>query len=198
LVLFGFKMLKSLVLYRRRVDATWRQSIAAGLAGLALSHTIARATYAGLASGRLAFFRTPKLANAPALLRALANAREETLLLLAFVLGAVAVLQRPDAFMLDVRVWAAVLIVQAVPYAASLTVAIVSALPRLSARLVGPLREMQAHGAPRPGPAPMAADAADTTMRQQTHRRIAAHSLHAARPGSPAQSAKRPAGRRRR
>jgi hypothetical protein len=143
LVLFGFKMLKSLVLYRRRVDATWRQALAAGLAGLALSHTIARATWAGVASGKLGFFRTPKLASSAALLRALVDAREEALLLSAFLLGAFAVLQRPDAFMIDVRVWAAVLLVQAVPYAAAMLVSLISALPRLPARLVGPLAEMR-------------------------------------------------------
>lgn len=143
LVLFGFKMLKSLVLYRRRVDATWRQALAAGLAGLALSHTIARATWAGLVSSKLGFFRTPKLASSAALLRALVDAREEVLLLCAFLLGAFAVLQRPDAYMIDVRVWAAVLLVQAVPYAAAMLVSLISALPRLPARLVGPLAEMR-------------------------------------------------------
>ena len=148
LVLFGFKILKTLVLYRRRVDATWRQSLAAGIAGLALSHTIARATYAGFVSGKLGFFRTPKLANAPALLRALADAREESLFLVAFILGVIGVLLRTDAFMLDVRVWAAVLVVQAVPYAASLLVALISALPQIPASLVGPLEEMHASGSP--------------------------------------------------
>ncbi len=143
LVLFGFKMIKSLVLYRRRVDATWRQALAAGLAGLALSHTIARATWAGIVSGKLGFFRTPKLASSAALLRALADAREEALLLIAFLLGAVAVLQRPDAFMIDVRVWAAVLLVQAIPYAAAVKVSLISALPQLPARLIGPLAEMR-------------------------------------------------------
>jgi len=142
LVLFGFKMIKSFVLYRRRVDATWRQALAAGLAGLALSHTIARATWAGVASGKLGFFRTPKLASSAALLRALGDAREEVLLLSAFLLGAIAVLQRPDAYMLDVRVWAAVLLVQAIPYAAAMLVSLISALPRLPAGLVGPLGEM--------------------------------------------------------
>ncbi|MCG6941931.1 MAG: glycosyltransferase [Thiohalocapsa sp.] len=143
LVLFGFKMLKSFVLYRRRVDATFRQSIAAGLAGLGLSHTIARATAAGLISGKLAFFRTPKLASAPAVIRALADAREELLLLIAFWLGAFAVMQRDDSGMLDVRVWAAVLLVQAVPYLASLLVSLISAKPKLPASLVGPLAEMR-------------------------------------------------------
>jgi len=144
LVLFGFKMLKSLVLYRRRVDATWRQALAAGLAGLALSHTIARATWAGLVSGKLGFFRTPKRASSAAVLRALVDAREEALLLIAFLLGAFSVLQRPDAFMSDVRVWAAVLLVQALPYAAAVLVSLISAMPQLPARLIGPLPEMRA------------------------------------------------------
>jgi len=143
LVLFGFKMLKSFVLYRRRVDATFRQALAAGLAGLALSHTIARATATGLVSGKLGFYRTPKLATTTAVLRALADAREEVLLLVAFWLGAFAVLQREDAGMLDVRIWAAVLLVQSVPYLASLLVSLISALPRLPASLIGPMAEMR-------------------------------------------------------
>lgn len=143
LVLFGFKVLKSLVLYRRRVDATWRQSLAAGLAGLALSHTIARATWAGFISGKLGFFRTPKLASAPALIKAFADAREEGLLMAAFLIGAIAVLQRPDAYMIDVRVWAAVLLVQATPYAAAVLLSTVSAIPQLPASLVGAFREMR-------------------------------------------------------
>ena len=161
LALFGFKMVKSLVLYRRRVEATWRQSLAAGLAGLALSHTIARATWAALVSGRLGFVRTPKLASAPALIRALGDAREEALLLCAFWLAAFAVLQRPDAYMFDVRVWCAVLLVQSLPYLASVLVSLISALPRLPVRLVGPLAEMRGiaatderRGRPQPpGPA---------------------------------------------
>ena len=143
LALFGFKMIKSLVLYRRRVDATWRQAWAAGLAGLALSHTIARASWAGLVSGKLGFFRTPKLASSVAAFRALVDAREEALLMSAFLLGAYAVLQRPDAFMIDVRVWAAVLLVQALPYGAAVVVSLISALPRLPARLIGPLAAMR-------------------------------------------------------
>ncbi|MEA3641981.1 MAG: glycosyltransferase family 2 protein [Lamprobacter sp.] len=143
LVLFGFKMIKSFVLYRRRVDATWRQAFAAGLAGLALSHTIARATWAGVFSGKLGFFRTPKLASSAAVLRALIDAREEALLMSAFLLGAFAVLQRPDAFMMDVRVWAAVLLVQSLPYAAAVMVSLISALPQLPSGLVGPLAEMR-------------------------------------------------------
>ena len=142
LVLFVFKMLKSFVLYRQRVAATWRQSIAAGIAGLALSHTIARAMYAGVFSGGLGFFRTPKMAEAPTFVRVLADAREEVLLMLAFWLAAFAVMQREDNYMPDVKVWAAVLLVQSVPYFASLLMSLISAMPRLPARLIGPLQEM--------------------------------------------------------
>ncbi|MBK1719687.1 glycosyltransferase [Thiocystis violacea] len=153
LVLFLFKMSKSFFLYRRRVTATLRQSFAAGLAGLALSHTIARAMFGGLITGKLGFFRTPKMAEAPAVIRALADAREEALFAFAFLLAAVLVLMRDDGFMLDVRVWAAVLVVQAIPYLASVLVSLTSAWPHLSAKLVGAMTDMNcddAKGANRP------------------------------------------------
>ncbi len=142
LVLFGFKMSKSFFLYRRRVTATLRQSFAAGLAGLALSHTISRAMFGGLVTGKLGFFRTPKMAEAPAVIRALADAREEGLLAFAFLLAAGLVMLRDDAYMLDVRIWAAVLVVQSIPYLASVLVSLASAWPRLSADLVGTMPAM--------------------------------------------------------
>ncbi|QIK36855.1 glycosyltransferase [Caldichromatium japonicum] len=142
LVLFGFKLIKTLVLYRRRVTASLRQSIAAGLAGLALSHTIARAILAGLFTQRLGFFRTPKLAQASALIRALMDVREEALLVCAFMLAAYAVMQREDAFMLDVQVWTLVLLAQSIPYLASVLVSLISAWTHLPAVLVGPMSEM--------------------------------------------------------
>jgi exo-beta-1,3-glucanase (GH17 family)/cellulose synthase/poly-beta-1,6-N-acetylglucosamine synthase-like glycosyltransferase len=159
LVLFAFKMSKSFFLYRRRVDATLRQSLAAGLAGLALSHTIARAMFAGLLTGKLGFFRTQKMARAPALIRALIDAREEALLVIAFWLGAALVLQRDDGYMLDVQVWAAVLLVQSVPYFAAVLVSLISARPDLPASLVGTMPEMRHDvNEQSPGQAPVRAD----------------------------------------
>lgn len=147
LVLFLFKMSKSFLLYRRRVTATLRQSIAAGLAGLALSHTIARAMFGGLVTSKLGFFRTPKMAQAPAAIRALADTREEALFVIAFWLAAGLILLRPDAFMLDVRIWAAVLVVQSIPYLASVLVSLASAQQHLSAELVGPMSDMDCQDA---------------------------------------------------
>lgn len=146
LVLFAFKVTKSFFLYRRRVTATLRQSLAAALAGLALSHTIARAIWTGFTNSRLGFFRTPKLASAPALIRALADAREEALLLVALWMASAFVLLRDDAYMRDVRLWALVLFVQGIPYLASVLVSLASAARRLPARLVGPMGELRGDG----------------------------------------------------
>jgi hypothetical protein len=135
--LFLFKILKMFFLYRQRVSATLRQSLAAGLAGLALSHVIARAMLTGFVTRGVGFFRTPKNAAANAWLRALLDAREELLFLIALVLSVIGVLSRPDGDMLDVQVWALVLGIQCIPYAAALLASLISGLPRLPARLVG-------------------------------------------------------------
>jgi exo-beta-1,3-glucanase (GH17 family)/cellulose synthase/poly-beta-1,6-N-acetylglucosamine synthase-like glycosyltransferase len=142
LVLFAFKVTKSFFLYRRRVDATLRQTFAAALAGLALSHTISRAMLAGMVSDKLGFYRTPKLAQAPALIRALADAREEGLFVIAFWLGALLVTFRYDAYQLDLKVWVAVLLVQSIPYLASVLVSLISAMQGLPASLVGAMPAM--------------------------------------------------------
>jgi exo-beta-1,3-glucanase (GH17 family)/cellulose synthase/poly-beta-1,6-N-acetylglucosamine synthase-like glycosyltransferase len=143
LVLFTFKMTKTFFLYRKRVTASLRQSLAAGLAGLALSHTISMAIWSGLFTGKLGFYRTPKLAKAPALIRALMDAREEALLGTAFLLGAILVMLREDAAQLDLRIWTAVLLVQSIPYWSAVIVSLISARPDLPASLVGPMAEMR-------------------------------------------------------
>lgn len=141
--LFFFKSLKMLFLYRGRVSASWRQSLAAGLAGLALSHTIARAMLTGFVTRGVGFFRTPKKAAANALSKALADAREELFFALALLLAVFALLTlREDADMPDVLVWTAMLAIQSLPYLAAVTVSFISCLPRLPARLVGVMRPL--------------------------------------------------------
>ena len=151
LTLFVFKLLKMAVLYRQRVGTGLRQSIAAGIAGLALSHVIARAMATGFVTRRIGFFRTPKHAKANALWRAIADAREESLLFVAMLFAAALLLNlRPDADMLDVRVWATVVFVQAIPYGAALFMSLVSGLPRIPATLVGPMRPLRASAQDHP------------------------------------------------
>ena len=142
LTLFAFKISKMFFLYRARVQASLRQSIAAGLAGLALSHVIARAMLTGFITRRIGFFRTPKRAEAHGVMQALLDAREELLFLAAMLLAAFAVTRRLDGDMLDVRVWAVMLLVQGIPYAAAGLVSLISAAPRLPGTLVGPMRRL--------------------------------------------------------
>jgi exo-beta-1,3-glucanase (GH17 family)/cellulose synthase/poly-beta-1,6-N-acetylglucosamine synthase-like glycosyltransferase len=138
LSLFTFKLAKLMHLYRVRVGANVRQTLAAAIAGLALTHTIGRAAVKGLLTRGEPFFRTPKKRRSSGLWHALAAAREETLMMLGLILSASAVSYTalpqnagPDHF-----AWVVVLLIQAVPYASSLVVSLMSAF-RLPARLLG-------------------------------------------------------------
>jgi hypothetical protein len=143
LSLFTFKLAKLVHLYRVRVGANVRQTLAAAIAGLALTHTIGKAAVKGLVTRSEPFFRTPKQVSASGVLRALAAAREETLMMFGLTLSAWAVAHSgqtagPDrlAWGPDRLAWVVVLLVQSVPYACSLLVSLASAFP-LPARLLG-------------------------------------------------------------
>ncbi len=142
-VLFFFKSLKMFFLYRVRVQATRRQSMAAALAGLALSHTIARAMLTGFITRKIGFFRTPKNARANAIMKALGDAREEAFFVVAIVLAIIGVLLRKDGDMLDIHVWATVLAIQGIPYLASVLVSLISGMPYLPAKLVGAMAPLK-------------------------------------------------------
>jgi len=138
LSLFTFKLAKLVHLYHVRVGANLRQTIAAAVAGLALTHTIGRASVKGLLTNGEPFFRTPKKRRSSGLRQALAAAREETLMMIGLALSAWAVSYTalpqnagPDHF-----AWIVVLLIQSVPYASSLVVSLMSAFP-VPARLLG-------------------------------------------------------------
>jgi len=138
LSLFTFKLAKLVHLYHVRVGANLRQTIAAAVAGLALTHTIGRASVKGLLTNSEPFFRTPKKRRSSGLRQALAAAREETLMMIGLILSAWAVSYTalpqnagPDHF-----AWIVVLLIQSVPYASSLVVSLMSAFP-VPARLLG-------------------------------------------------------------
>jgi cellulose synthase/poly-beta-1,6-N-acetylglucosamine synthase-like glycosyltransferase len=138
LSLFTFKLAKLVHLYRVRVGANVRQTIAAAIAGLALTHTIGTAAVKGLVTKGEPFFRTPKRGATSGLLHALAAAREETLMMLGLMLSAWAVAHTglPESAGPDRLAWIVVLLVQSVPYASALVVSLTSAF-RLPARLLG-------------------------------------------------------------
>jgi exo-beta-1,3-glucanase (GH17 family)/cellulose synthase/poly-beta-1,6-N-acetylglucosamine synthase-like glycosyltransferase len=137
LALFSFKIGKLLYLYRTQVRATLAQTVAAAVAGLSLSHVIAKAVLLGFVTKDRPFFRTPKLAGSHAIARALAAAREELLLLTALLLAAIGIALLPNVAVVDLRLWVIVLLVQAIPYAASLLMSLISSFPHLSAGFIG-------------------------------------------------------------
>jgi cellulose synthase/poly-beta-1,6-N-acetylglucosamine synthase-like glycosyltransferase len=139
LSLFTFKLAKLVHLYRVRVGANFRQTVAAAVAGLALTHTIGRAVVKGLLTRSEPFFRTPKNGESARLLQALAAAREELFMMLGLWLAAWGVShsrlqvgqEGPDRL-----AWIVVLLIQSVPYASSVLASLASAFP-LPARLLG-------------------------------------------------------------
>ena len=101
----------------------------------------------GFITRRIGFFRTPKKAQANAFLKALGDAREELLFAAALVLAVGGILfSRPDAGLLDTRVWPQMLAVQALPYASAVVVSLISGLPRLPARLIGVMAPLKGMG----------------------------------------------------
>lgn len=147
LFLFGFKLAKLVHLYLTRVGAGFRQALGAVLAGLALTHTIGVAVLAGLLQRERGFFRTPKRGRRAGPIRAFLEAREETLMALTLWLAAWAVSRSHSIETPDTMVWIAVLLLQSVPYAMSLIVAMISSLP-IEGRWLGSLQTMQ--GSHRP------------------------------------------------
>ena len=73
------------------------------------------------------FLRTPKLKTRESLVSALLLAREEVALLVILLACAVGVVLRQQIDATDVRLWLAVLVIQAIPFAAAITMSVASA-----------------------------------------------------------------------
>lgn len=137
LSLFAFKLSKMIYLYRSRVKANLRQTFAAAVAGLALSHTVGLATLKGLFTDNMPFVRTPKCARPSAVLQALTAVREELLMLISLCLVVLMLSLVPREYgSPDLNVWSVVLMIQAIPYAAAVLVSFISSF-RWPARLLG-------------------------------------------------------------
>jgi exo-beta-1,3-glucanase (GH17 family)/cellulose synthase/poly-beta-1,6-N-acetylglucosamine synthase-like glycosyltransferase len=130
IALFFFKWAKLWFLYRRHIGIDRRTTLAAAFAGLALSYTIATAVLYGLARKSMPFLRTPKQKARESLFSTLRLARDE-LLLLVLLLGCIAgIVARQDTGTTDVRFWLATLMIQAIPFAAAVYMALTSARGR--------------------------------------------------------------------
>lgn len=129
LSVFVFKIVAGFWLYRERVTCGWRDRISAAIAGMALSHAVARAVWQGLLTSNKPFFRTPKCADKPPLFQAFLMAREEIILLIALIICAVWILWRATVQNQDAVLWASMLGVQTLPYWAALYVSVINVMP---------------------------------------------------------------------
>lgn len=134
LTFFIFKFMKMLYLYRHRVKASFGQSFASAIAGLSLTHTIAKAMLYGFISRNLPFFRTPKQVAEKRFWYAVQAAREEGLMALALLLAAYFLKKYSVATGPDLTIWIVVLLILSIPYLASIIMSFIAAFPQLPAR----------------------------------------------------------------
>jgi exo-beta-1,3-glucanase (GH17 family)/cellulose synthase/poly-beta-1,6-N-acetylglucosamine synthase-like glycosyltransferase len=135
ILFFGFKLLKMLALYRTRMHASFVTATGAAVAGLALSHTIAKAVLSGLFIGRkVPFLRTPKGRQSAAILQALKDAGQETALVTILTSLVLVIYWRVGFESLETLFWCIVLGVQMMPYLAAVILSTISAFPSVSAR----------------------------------------------------------------
>ena len=135
LTFFVFKVAKMLYLYLRRVNASISQTIGSAIAGLALTHTIAKAMLYGVISNNLPFFRTPKKVAGSAFLNALQAAREEALIAIALLLASYYLYNLDTLPTADHYCWIIVLLVQSTPYIAAVTMSCISGWKKLSDKI---------------------------------------------------------------
>jgi len=107
------------LLYWRRVDCGLADRIGAALAGMALSHTIARGVLAGLFDAHGVFHVTRRPVETTRQ-RAPADIREQALLLAALLLGILATFWLRQPLDATTAAWIAILGLQCLPYCAAL------------------------------------------------------------------------------
>lgn len=137
LTFFCFKVAKMIYLYHRRVDSSVAQTLASAVAGLALTHTIAKAMIYGVITKNLPFFRTPKrVAGTSQFWYAFQSAREELLCGTALWLAIYCLYQQHGTGSIDQTVWMVVLAVLSTPYVAAVLMSLIWACAQLPERLM--------------------------------------------------------------
>jgi exo-beta-1,3-glucanase (GH17 family)/glycosyltransferase involved in cell wall biosynthesis len=130
LSVFVFKVVAAFMLYRARLKCGWKDRIGAAVAGMGLSHAVARAMWQGMFTSNKPFFRTPKCAGQARALQALMMAREEFALLIVLLVCSALVLWRFEPSNRNAVLWSGMLLVQTLPYWAAIILAAVNAWPK--------------------------------------------------------------------
>jgi hypothetical protein len=129
LSVFVFKIVAGFWLYRTRIACGLRDRVGAAIAGMALSHAVARAVWQGLFTSGKPFFRTPKCENKPAATQVFMMAREELILLAILLLCGTAILIIFTPQNMNANLWAGMLAVQTLPYWAAFFMSCINVWP---------------------------------------------------------------------
>ena len=130
LFLFLAKQVRGYALYTMRLNCTRLDRWRAALAGLALSHTVARAILTGLITRNAPFQRTPKDISNISPREALTTATTESALLIAIMTVTIGYSLRCDLGDPSNILWLLILTTQAAPYMAALLMASSDAIER--------------------------------------------------------------------
>jgi glycosyltransferase involved in cell wall biosynthesis len=127
MALFATKCLKTLLLYPPKVGSGFKGAVVASVAGLSLTHTVGKAVWSGLLTSSKPFLRTPKCADSASFTQVLRVVWQEAVLLTLLLMAMVSMgfdrgFQDPA-----VTLWMVMLGVQALPYAATMVTAKISA-----------------------------------------------------------------------
>ena len=125
--LFATKVIKTLLLYPPKVRSGVKGALMASIAGLSLTHSVGKAVWTGLFTSGKPFLRTPKCED-PALFSQVLRVVWQEASLLALLLAAMISMGFDRGFVDPaVTLWMVMLIVQCLPYLATLTTAAISA-----------------------------------------------------------------------
>ena len=117
---FLFKAAFGFILYRVRVPCSWKDTVAASVASMGLSHAIARGIFLGLWQKKGEFIRTAKSRRIGKKPNPFVSVSEELLLFLALVACIVGMINSTGMNYIEGRLWIAILAAQAIPYASAL------------------------------------------------------------------------------
>ncbi len=128
LAIFTIKTLKTVLLHRAKVGTGFLGAMASAVTGLSLAFTVGRGVLAGLFTSSMPFMRTPKCENMAAWTHALRITAVETAMLIGTIIAIVSTIHIRRLEDPAERIWVTALIIMAIPYAASLLVALGSTM----------------------------------------------------------------------
>ena len=123
ILLFSFKLLRLVTLYLVVVPCRIWHIFGASLAGLALTFTVAKATFLGLFSSGRPFIRTPKCTEERSMFSLFHMVKEELFMLILLWSGAFLLYQYWIFDNVQGRIWEALLLIQSIPYVCSIILA---------------------------------------------------------------------------